>query len=203
VLEVGEKVTFTFLLAFTALLGMIPITAEASLDVSVSVGASEIMPFEEQTITVTSNEPGKGILFVAQPAEGNPWEGFLDEHPFFNLIWSVLPNSVRDKIKKAVGDKIVSFKLVSMAEQGSTIAIFASEFKGINGEPSTGMAGKYKVLLVFFSSDDASDCKLIEKDFDCASWFVVPETPFGAITALTVMTTVFAAYSVVSRKRFL
>jgi hypothetical protein len=147
---------------------------------------------EDQTITVTANEKGKGILFVIQPAEGTPWLDFLEDHPLLKALWNSLPSDIKTKIGSAIGGKIVSYATVSIDTGGGSQDLnFPEDFTGINGEPSTKLVGTYKVVLAFISFKSARGapsnnirCCCIEIDFDCNSWMVIPEFPFGTITTL-------------------
>ena len=60
---------------------------------------------------MTTNERGKGILLVIQPAEGTPWIDFLNDHPGLKALWNMLPYNIRTRIACKVGGKIVSFDL--------------------------------------------------------------------------------------------
>jgi hypothetical protein len=112
-----------------------------------------------------------------------------------------LPNDIKTQVQEKIGDKIVSYKLIVMEEGGSVDVTFPEDFTGINGEPSTALNGEYKVIFVFLSKCESEDqvpdgdntldaaiecrphreCKLVELDFACARWFVVPEVPLGTI----------------------
>ena len=93
---------------------------DASLEVNLEVGKSQINQMEDQTITVTSNEKGKGILFAIQPAEGTPWIDFLDDHPLLKALWNSLPSEIKTKIASVVGGKIVSYATVSIGIGGGS-----------------------------------------------------------------------------------
>ena len=165
---------------------------DASLEVNLEVGKPQINQMEDQTITVTSNEKGNGILFAIQPAEGTPWIDFLDDHPMLKALWNSLPNEMQTKIANVIGGKIVSYTTVSIdVGGGSQDFDFPGDFTGINGDPSTELVGTYKVVLAFISTEseraalsNSIKCCCIEVDFDCNSWFVIPEAPFGAIVTL-------------------
>ncbi|MGD2066251.1 MAG: hypothetical protein PVI43_03665, partial [Candidatus Bathyarchaeota archaeon] len=64
------KTKYMLALFSILLVTSIPAAVSASLTVDVDVGFSELIPLMDQTITVTTNEMGMGILFVLQPAEG-------------------------------------------------------------------------------------------------------------------------------------
>lgn len=164
---------------------------DASLEVNLEVGKPQINQMEDQTITVTSNEKGIGILFAIQPAEGTPWIDFLDDHPILKVVWNSLPSEIKTKITSAIGGKIVSYTTVTIDTGGGSQDLdFPEDFKGINGDPSTELVGTYKVVLAFISAERASalsksvECCCIEVDFDCNSWLVIPEVPFGTIATL-------------------
>jgi len=166
-------------------------TANASLNVSVSVEYAEINQFQDQIITATTNEEGKGILLVIQPAEGTPWIDFLNDHPALEALWNILPSNMRTEVASKIGGKIVSFDSISTdSGGGSETVAFPEDFTGINGDPSTALVGEYKILFAFLSLEASNDnspcccCCLFELDFDCNSWLVVPEVPFGTIASL-------------------
>jgi hypothetical protein len=180
--------------------------AFASLDVNVNVENTEIMPFEDQKITVTANERGQGMLLVLQPAEGTPWLDFLDAHPALKLLYNSLPSNVKTELANKVGGKIVSFKMVSFPlGGGSKTFTFPDDFKGINGEPSTQLMGKYTVIFTYKSwersDNDPRCCCLRTLEFDCArsSWFVIPEVPLGTVASLLGMFAAIPALLVVKR----
>jgi hypothetical protein len=167
---------------------------------------TEIMPFEDQKITVTANERGQRILLVIQPAEGTPWLEFLDAHPALKLLYNTLPSNVKTELANNVGGKIVSFKMVSFPlGGGSKTFTFPDDFNGINGKPSTQLMGEYKVIFVYKSwersDNDPRCCCLCEREFDCAhgSWFVVPEVPLGTVVTLLGMFAAIPMLLVVKR----
>lgn len=73
-----------------------------------------------------------------------------------------LPSNVKTELANKVGGKIVSFKMVSFPlGGGSTTFTFPDDFKGINGEPSTQLMGKYTVIFTYKSwerSDNDPRC---------------------------------------------
>ena len=181
-----------FLIAVISLILIItfPSTVSASLNVNVSVGTSELVALMDQTITASANERGIGILIVLQPAEGTPWTDFLDSHPVLKTLFNNLPSDIQTKIANKVGDKSVSFKIVSFpAGGGSENCVFPDDFNGINGEPSTELVGEYTILFAYISwegdNDEGSRCFLVEKEYDCAfvHFNVIPEVPFGTVVA--------------------
>ena len=197
-----RKIGFSAAFALIVLLAINPDASAGEWtppDVDVSLAYEEISAFQDQTITVTSNVAGKGILFVLQPAEGDPWEGLLDDHPGLKALWDELPSSVQNEIREKIGDKIVSYKILQMETAGSTQVSFPSDFNEVNGEPSTALKGKYKVILIFVSFWNI--CKFVERDFDCDSWFVVPEVPFGTIATLATTIISFVSYSAIKRRK--
>jgi hypothetical protein len=175
------------------LLLMLSSVTNASLDVGVSVEYPKIDQFQSQEITVTTNERGKGILLVIQPAEGTPWIDFLNDHPGLKALWNMLPNKMRTKIASRVGGKIVSFDIISTdLGGGSETVTFPEDLTGINGDPSTALTGEYKVVFAFISWERSNDdgsrcCCLFELDFGCGSWFVIPEVPVGTIISVLSM----------------
>lgn len=195
------KIAYAFIaVSFVALLSVS--MANASLDVSVTVADPQINKGESQVITATTNERGKGILLVLQPALGDPWTGYLMAHPGLAVLYANLPSDIKTQLQEKIGDKIVSYKFVEMEEPGYIEVNFPSDFKGINGEPSTALVGAYKVIFVFLSNYESDDqlpngeltasvdtqatykCKLVEIDFACATWFVIPEFLLGTIAPI-------------------
>ena len=171
----------------------IPCAVSASLIIDVSVESSELAPLMNQNITVTANERGIGIVFVLQPAEGTPWTDFLDSYPVLENIFDSLSPDIKTSIIDKIGQKVVSFKIVSFgAGGGSAVCVFPSEFNGINGEPSTELVGDYKVLFAYASWEDDRDsglCFLAEQEFDCKVriFNVIPEVPLGTVMAVASM----------------
>jgi hypothetical protein len=168
----------------------LPSTVSASLDVDVSVGSSELATYMDQTITVSANEMGMGVVIVLQPATGTPWTDFLDSHPVLKTLFYKLPSDIRTEITDNIGNKIVSFKTVSFpAGGGSQNCIFPDDFKGINGKPSTEIVGEYTVFFAYISweadDNEKSFCFLAKKEFDCSfrHFNVIPEVPFGTVMA--------------------
>jgi hypothetical protein len=176
----------------------------------------QINQLQSQEITATTNEPGKGILLVLQPAEGDPWAGFLAAHPNLEEIWNSLPSDIKTQVQEKIGDKIVSYKLIA-TEEGSECVTFPEDFTGVNGEPSTALVGIYKVIFVFLSKGESTDTipdagltdniqcsprvRLVELDFACASWFVVPEVPLGTIAMIVSSITALSVFKLYKRKR--
>jgi hypothetical protein len=166
------------------------------------------MPMDNQSITVTSNERGIGILLVLQPAEGTPWMDFLDAHPFLKSLYNSLPSNIQTELSDKIGEKIVSYKTVSFPSGGgSETYTFPEDFNGINGEPSTQLMGEYKVLFAYMSWErsegDGKCCCIIEKEFGCTrgSWFVIPEVPLGTIVTLVGMFAAIPAHLVIKRRK--
>jgi hypothetical protein len=179
--------------------------AKAPLEVSVGVEHPQIMPLQNQMIDTTTNERGVGILFVLQPANGTPWADFLDEHPTLQAIWQMLPEDVRTRAAESIGKKIVSFLTVSVGSGGGIeIATFPEDFTGVNGVPATTTMGEYKVIFAYLSYErtdgDESRCWLLEVDFDCGSWNVIPEVP-GTIVASTAMVFALIGYLAIPKLR--
>jgi hypothetical protein len=177
----------------------------------------QINQLQSQVITATTNEPGKGILLVLQPAEGDPWAGFLAAHPNLAEIWNSLPSDIKTQVQEKIGDKIVSYRIISTDVGGDIGPVtFPNDFTGVNGEPSTALVGIYKVIFVFLSKGESNDnvpltdniqchqpprCRLCELDFACASWFVVPEVPFGTIAMIVSSITALSVFKLYKRKR--
>ena len=174
-----------FILSLAVLTLPILVSADA-LDVSVSVSYSEIQTYEDQVITATTNKAGIGVLFVIQPAEGEPWLNFLNEHGILKGIWEYrLPDDIKDEIQDKIGNKIVSYKIIEIGNGGGSVdSTFPDEFTGINGDPSTELEGTYQVIFAFVSLDGLHLCYIGEIDFDCNSWHVIPEAPLGTILLL-------------------
>jgi hypothetical protein len=101
-------------------------------------------------------------------------------------------SDIKTKIASAIGGKIVSYTTVSIGIGGGSQDLnFPGDFTGINGDPSTSLVDTCKVVLAFISFESArgapSDsirCCCIEVDFDCNSWLVILEAPFGTIATL-------------------
>ena len=195
------------LVVIPVLILMLSSVTNASLDVSVIVEYPKINQLQDQMITATTNEEGKGILLVIQPADGTPWVDFLNDHPAMKSLWNMLPSTIRTAVANKIGGKIVSFDIISTElGGGSETVTFPEDFTGINGDPSTALMGKYKVVFAFLSwetsNDDSQCCCLFEIDFDCSSWFVIPEVPFGTITSLLSMLAVIPGLKLYKKTRF-
>lgn len=186
-------------------------SVKATLDVSVEVANPAINQGEPQLITATTNEPGIGILLVLQPAMGDAWTDFLMAHPVLAALLAGLPSEIQTQLYGLIGNKIVSYKLIGpipeepflMLPEVSIPVTFPDDFTGINGEPSTTLVGDYKVIFVYISNyeadmqpvDQEPDAveltqaqievpgivTLVELDFACGRWFVVPEYALGTI----------------------
>ena len=155
-----------------------------SLSISVSIENPEIYPSESQTLVVTTNEKGIGVLLVIQPSNGTPWMDYLEEHQPMKNLWNMLSNSTKTEISEKVGQKIVSFALIRTDTGGENVTLsFPEDFKGINGDPSTTTEGEYKAILAFLSYEHEvrKRCHLFEIGFDCVSWPVIPELPPGLL----------------------
>ncbi len=184
-----------YILAFIPLLiMMLSSVTNASLNISVNVNHSSISRFQTQTITATANEKGTGFLLVIQPGVGPTWTDSLDAHPDFKNIWYTLPSYVRGWISSTIGNKIVSYNIISFSWGGGSESVtFPDDFTGINGDPSTELTGKYKVLFVY-TSKEGGWCYHLERDFDCGYWFVVPEVPLGSIISVLAMVAAIPAF---------
>ena len=198
------KTKFVLALFSILLVTSIPAAVSASLTVDVDVGFAELMPLMDQTITVTTNEMGMGILFVLQPAEGLPWADFLDDHPGLKPLFNQLPSNIKTEIADKIGQKIVSFKLVSFsAGGGSTTFVFPDDFTGINGEPSTELVGEYTVFFAYMSLEEEGRCFLAEIEFGCkfGSFNVIPEVPLGTVMAVSSMGLAALGYMTIKKPR--
>jgi hypothetical protein len=201
------KIAYAFIAA--SLVALLSVSmVNASLDISVTVKDLQINQGECQVITATTNEGGKGILIVLQPALGDPWTDFLIAHPELAALYAELPSDIQTQLMEMIGNKIVSYKLITMTEGGSQDVTFPDDFTGINGEPGTTLNGDYKVIFVFLAKCQEDDqvpdnetpendvtagvecrkpkceCRLVELDFACTVWFVVPEFYLGTIAPL-------------------
>ena len=194
-----KRLIFTSTLVI-ALIAILSISfASGSLTMNVQVGKSTINPFEPQQIIATANERGAGILIVVQPANGQPWADFLNDNPALKAAYNALPNNIKTEIANEIGNSIVSYAIVDelwVTHGGQQAFTFPDDFEGINGQPSTGMAGSYKVLFAY-ASVEGGLCDLFEADFDCNVWQVIPEVPLGtaiASVALIAGAATFAFY---------
>ncbi len=171
-----------------------------TLNIDVTVDRPTINLNEDQLITATSNEDGRGILIVIQPAAGTPWQDFLDDNPLLKIAYNALPANVQDQIEAVIGDKIVSYKIVEINNPagGSQQYSFLTDFKEGTGTPSTAIAGEYKVLFAFVS---ISGCFCIEKDFACGSWHVVPESPIGTAMAIIAPIAALATITIYKKRK--
>jgi hypothetical protein len=217
------KIAYAFIAA--SLVALLSVSmVNASLDISVTVKDLQINQGECQVITATTNEGGKGILIVLQPALGDPWTGFLITHPALATLYAELPSDIQTQLMGMIGNKIVSYKLITMTEGGCQDATFPDDFTGINGEPSTTLNGDYKVIFVFLAKCQEDDqvpdneipandltagvecqeptceCRLVELDFACAGWFVVPEFYLGTIAPLLSALIALPAVKLLKRK---
>ena len=211
------KIAYAFLaVALVAILSIASVGA--TLDINVEVANPSIDPGEPQVLTVTTNEPGVGLLIVLQPAMGDAWSDYLADHPLLAALVASLPPDTQAQLYSLIGDKIVSYKLIGPIpeEAFDTIplsipVIFPDDFTGVNGEPSTDLPGGYKVIFVYISAYEADqmpenhepndveltqvqvevprievpgEVRLIELDFACGRWFVVPEYALGTIAPI-------------------
>jgi len=176
----------------------------ADLNVHVQVAFPTLSPFQMQQITATANERGGGIIFVIQPNTGTNWKDFIDSDSSLKGAWDQFDPSIKTQIDDAIGDNVVSYALVSWGlDGGSTnppLAFPSADFTGINGQPSTGLLGTYKVLFVYGS---AQLPKLFEVDFDCTEWNVIPEVPLGTAVASISLVVAAGAYALYRRRRFI
>ena len=120
----------------------------------------------------------------------------MNDHPGLKTLFNQLPSSIKSEIVDAVGNKTVSYALVSFGQDGgSEVFVFPYNFTGVNGEPNTLMQGTYKVMFAYLSWEitGGEGCRLFEKDFACTSFFVVPEVPLGSVVSLLAMLAAFPA----------
>lgn len=214
------KIVYAFVaVALVAILSIASVGA--TLEVNVEVASPTINPGEPQVLTVSTNEPGVGLLIVLQPAMGDAWSGFLADHPLLAAILESLPPDTQAELYGLVGDRIVSYKLIGPIPEEALNCIpitmpvvFPDEFTGVNGEPSTNLPGDYKVIFVYISAYEEDqipevpvnhnpdaveltqvqveipeievpgDVSLIELDFACGRWFVIPEYALGTIAPI-------------------
>jgi len=193
-----------FTLSVTIIAAMVLLSfplASAALTVNVFVADPNIAPFETQQITAMANEKGAGILIVVQPAIGDPWEDFLNDHMLLKLALMTLPDDIEQQIQNAVGGKIVSYAFVNIGTEGGGAKqyVFPTAFEGINGDPSTGLLGNYKVLFAYKSFEGHWWCHQI--GFDCDSWNVIPEVPLGAATAGLSLIAAAATFALYKKRR--
>jgi len=173
--------------------------ASASLTIDVNVAKPNISPYETQQITVSANELGAGVVFVVQPATGPAWQTFLDSNPALKLIWNSLPADIQAQINSAIGNKIVSYALVNWGTNGGSANLnFPADFTGINGAPTTGLGGTYKVLFTYVSVQLP---RLLEMSFDCGVWNVVPEVPMGTVAASLSIIAAVGTFVVYKKRR--
>ena len=201
------KIAYAFVaVAFVAFLSIASV--KATLEVGVEVAYPTINQGESQLITVLTNEPGIGLLIVLQPAMGDSWTDFLIAHPELAALFADLSPEMQTQLQGLIGDKIVSYKLIGpIPEEAlncvpiSIPVMFPDDFTGINGEPSTTLVGDYKVIFVYLSNyeEDAQVAPvlattteieqpttetLVELDFACGRWFVIPEFALGTIAPI-------------------
>jgi hypothetical protein len=173
-------------LAFTAAFIVIMASSFANasiydnLRINVTPAEASISPNDSQQITATVNEKGIGIIFVIQPAEGPTWTDFLQDHPDARALWILAPDDIKQQIQEAVGNKIVSYAIVTFDDPGSKTLNFISDFTGINGAPSTKLLGEYDVVFAYASFQP---WYYMETGFACGAWNVVPEVPLGTAAA--------------------
>jgi len=186
----------------------LPPAVSASLTIDLDVGISELVPLMDQTITAKTNERGVGILFVLQPAEGTPWEEFLDDHPILKVLFNKLPTNIKTKVTDAIGEKIVSVKTVNFGTGGgSETLVFPDDFLGINGDASTELVGEYTIFFAYMSWEgdqiEGQRCSLAEKEFDCkfGSFNVIPEVPLGTIMIISSMGLATLGYIQIKKPR--
>jgi len=198
------KIAFAFVaVSLAVLLSTSLVSAQLdTLDISIAVRNPSLCKGQSQGIALTTNKAGKGIVFVLQPALGDPWAGFLMAHPILAAIWASVPTEIKTQVQEKIGDKIVSYKLIVMDAGGSIDVTFPDDFTGINGEPSTALMGTYEVCFIFLSKCETDEvnggstydaaiectppreCRFVELDFACGGWFVIPEVPLGTIAPI-------------------
>lgn len=181
-----KKAIWAFAVAFVLVL-ILAQTVNASTTVEVTIANPQINPGGFQQITATTNHKGTGVIFVVEPTTaGETLTTSLRHHWDLWWFWIGLSSSERAEIASETGNSIVSYVIVSMPSGGgSKTYSFPTDFKAINGQqPSTAMAGTYRVIFAFISSDHEY-CHF-RVDFDCGRWFVVPESQLGTVMALAV-----------------
>jgi len=143
-----------------------------TLDVSVSSNPEVISLGGKVTIDCTTNMDGKGIVFVIEPVNGSS-------------LASSESRDIRQDLDEISHDmslkRVISYAwvIITNSEGGSRSFTFPDDFTGLNGEPSTNTFGKYYVFFIFIH---LCVCKI---DFDCSSFFSIPELPFGSLMATT------------------
>lgn len=215
-----KKLKIAYAFVAVALVAILSIASVgATLDINVEVANPTINPGEPQVLTVTTNEPGVGILIVLQPAMGDAWSDYLADHPLLAALIASLPPDTLAELYGLIGNKIVSYKLIGPIPEEPFMTLpavamdvtFPDDFTGVNGEPSTNLPGDYKVIFVYISAYEADqipenhdpdaveltqvqvevpeieipgDVRLIELDFACGRWFVIPEYALGTIAPI-------------------
>lgn len=163
-----------------------------------------------------------GIILVIQPDEGTSWLDFLDSHTVFKGLWNLLPSDIQTLILGKSEGKIVSYNIISTgAGGGEKTRTFPGEFTGVNGVPSTMLVGNYQVLLAFLSykqtflqdihedlfyflleHDIGCTCRFFADEFDCTSWLIIPEVPFGTLITLLSALGAIPMFSLYKKARF-
>jgi len=152
----------------------------------------EILPGEDVQIDVTIGDgdhppgTGKAILLVIQPNKspiGTEFEEWLTSKGF-------TPEQI-EKIVAKIGSKCINvigyLKLsVEGDEPYKTSVTYPSAFTPIVGELSTVVPGKYKVILIYCGIEFNCLSILVSYGFQCTSFFVIPEMPFGTIATTAV-----------------
>ena len=189
-----------FAITFISTLLLVSV-ANAALNVDITVAYPSIEPFEDQQITATTNQKGMGVIIVVQPAAAEEaWTNSLNQDQDLFDLWNSLSSDVKTDVSNDIGGKIVSYVLVSMPTGGGTETYnFPEDFTGLNGEPSTAIAGTYKVIFAFLSFEN--QCFKFRVDFACGQWFVVPESPFGTAMALVAPIAVFATIKTYRKRK--
>lgn len=162
----------------------------STLQVTVECFPQTIMPNQAVTITCTANMEGMGIIFVMQPSQGSS-------------VSSLPLSSVQEDLSKISSDpdfsmhKVISYAWVNIASSsgGEQKFTFPQDFTGLNGKPSTQTMGKYYAFFIFLHM-----C-IYKWGFDCASFFVVPEVPFGTLVATIASFGALMGYAAVKRSR--
>ncbi len=193
-----KKVTAIIVTVISAVL-LLTSTVNAAPIIQIAVSKPYVNASDGQTITVTVNKGGLGIIFVVQPDySGRSWLEYIDAHPNLRLLWNKLPDDIRNQISEDFGEHIVSYNLIDFRNPtgGQSELSFPDDFTDFTGKPSTSSHGEYKAIFVYVTSNGCFTFKL---SFDCVQWFALPESPFGS--AVTILTPLVALAALVTIKK--
>ena len=175
-------------------------TANASLQLSVTVQTPTLSPSQTQTIHAITNQRGWGIVFVVQPSDGELWTDFVNtsSHSLLYWRWLYLETDVKANVSSEIGSKIVSYTFVDTAREDGWdfVLAYPMNFTDINGVSSTAALGEYKVIFVFWNS-----CTICVTKFACGVWLVIPQVPFGTVMALVSALGALPAFKLYRKKR--